>query len=313
MRLTDPSAPDRDESPKMLRLNGLRKRFGELTAVDGIDLEVRPGETLGLLGPNGAGKSTTIKLALGALTPDAGSVELAGLGAPTDPRVRRRLGYAPQDLAIYEELSADENLRFFARLQGLRGPELARAVDAAIDVAGLAERRRDPARGYSGGMKRRLNLACATVHGPTLLLLDEPTVGVDPHSRNHLFDAIEALAAGGTTVVYTTHYMEEAERLCDRVAIVDHGRLLACDTVAALLHAHGGRPVVEVELAETPPPGTSLPGPVVDGCLRFVVDEPEMALAELRAKGLSWRSLRVQRADLETVFLDLTGRSLRDA
>ncbi|MBI5851793.1 MAG: ABC transporter ATP-binding protein [Planctomycetes bacterium] len=297
----------------MLRLTGLRKTFGALVAVDGVDLEVAPGETLGLLGPNGAGKSTTIKLALGVLDPDAGSVELAGLGSPRDPDVRRRLGYAPQDLAIYEELSADENLRFFGRLQGLHGRDLSRAVDEALALAGLVDRRRDRTGTYSGGMKRRLNLACATLHAPALLLLDEPTAGVDPQSRNHLFESIEALAARGTTIVYTTHYMEEAERLCDRVAIVDHGRVLACDSVDSLLAAHGSQPVVEVELAELPPASAKLPGPIEDGRLRFGVDEPELALAELRAQGLRWRSLRVQRADLETVFLELTGRSLRDA
>ena len=297
----------------MLTIRGLRKSFGSLVAVDDLDLDVHRGEALGLLGPNGAGKSTTIRAALGALAPDAGSVELTGLGSPVEPRVRAHLGYAPQELAVYEELTADENLRFFGRLQNLRGSKLAAAVDRALELSGLGDRRRDRVGTYSGGMKRRLNIACATVHDPALLLLDEPTVGVDPQSRNHIFESIEALRAAGKTIVYTTHYMEEAERLCDRVAIIDHGRVLACDTVEALLAGHGARPIVSVELADAPSSHDDLPGEVVDGVLRFSVDEPEEALADLRTKGIRWRSLSVQRADLETVFLELTGRSLRDA
>ncbi|MFO1054576.1 MAG: ABC transporter ATP-binding protein [Planctomycetota bacterium] len=297
----------------MLVLRGIRKSFGSLVAVDSLDLDVERGEALGLLGPNGAGKSTTIRIALGALAPDSGSVELQGIGSPTDPAVRRHLGYAPQDLAVYEELTADENLSFFGRLQGLRGGRLREAVERALELAGLVDRRADRVGTFSGGMKRRLNIACATVHGPSLLLLDEPTVGVDPQSRNHIFESIEALKREGRTIVYTTHYMEEAERLCDRVAIVDHGRVLACDRVEALLSAHGARPSVEVELHESPTPGMRLPGEYVDGLLRFSVDEPEEALADLRSQGIRWRALRVQRADLESVFLELTGRSLRDA
>lgn len=297
----------------MLSLNRLRKSFGPIVAVDNLDLTVQRGETLGLLGPNGAGKSTTIKLALGIESPDSGSVDFAGLGAPSDPRVRKKLGYSPQDLAIYEELTARENLAFFGKLYGLRGKDLAIAADRGLEIAGLHDRQSDRVATFSGGMKRRLNIACATVHDPDLLMLDEPTVGVDPQSRNHIFEAIEALAGAGKTVIYTTHYMEEAERLCDRVAIVDSGRVLACDKVTTLLERHGSRPVVAVELSEPPPPGSDLPGEIDGDVLRLTTDDPEETLADLRQRGVRWRSIHVQRADLETVFLELTGRSLRDA
>jgi ABC-2 type transport system ATP-binding protein len=297
----------------MLQLTRLRKSFGAIVAVDDLDLTVERGETLGLLGPNGAGKSTTIKLALGIETPDSGTVDFAGLGAPSDPAVRRSLGYSPQDLAVYEELTARENLAFFGKLQGLRGAGLSSAVDRGLEIAGLHDRQSDRVAAFSGGMKRRLNIACATLHDPDLLLLDEPTVGVDPQSRNHIFAAIESLAAEGKTVIYTTHYMEEAERLCDRVAIVDSGRVLACDKVNTLLEQHGSRPVVAVELSAPPPRGSTLPGEIDGDVLRLTTDDPEETLADLRQRGVRWRSIHVQRADLETVFLELTGRRLRDA
>ncbi len=297
----------------MLTLRSLAKRYGKVVAIDDLDLEVEDGETFGLLGPNGAGKSTTIRCALGVTTPDAGMIDIAGRGAPTDPAVRARIGYAPQELAIYDEMTASENLRFFARLQGLRGARLRERVAWALAFAALDDRKHDRVAGYSGGMKRRLNLACAVVHDPDLLLLDEPTVGVDPQSRNHLFDTVERLAGEGKTIVYTTHYMEEAQRLCDRVAIIDHGRVLACDGVDALIAAHGGRAVVEAELDGEPEDAARLPGPVRDGVLRFESRDAADALDRLRAAGVPFRTLHVKQPDLESVFLDLTGRSLRDA
>jgi len=281
----------------MLSLRGLHKRFGNVIAVDGLSLEVRRGEILGLLGPNGAGKSTTIHMAVGLVTPDQGTVEVAGRGSPRQPGVRRLLGVAPQALAIYEALSPEENLRFFGRVQGLSGRALAERVDWALSFSALEDRRRDRAGGLSGGMKRRLNLAAALVHDPELLMLDEPTAGVDPQSRNAILDRVVELRTLGRTVVYTTHYMEEASRICDRVAIVDHGRVLALGTVADLISSHGGDPVLVVR----------------EGGVerRLPTRDPGGELARILAAG-AVEDFRVERADLEAVFLNLTGRRLRD-
>jgi ABC-2 type transport system ATP-binding protein len=284
----------------MIEVHDVRKSFNSHVAVDGLSFEVHSGETFGLLGPNGAGKTTTLHMIAGVLRPDSGTIHLDGSADPTRPEVRRRLGIAPQANALYENLSGEENVAFIARMYGLRGSGLGGAVDRALALVGLTDRRKDRAVGYSGGMKRRLNLACALVHDPPVLLLDEPTAGVDPQSRNHLLDSISELARQGRTVLYTTHYMEEAQKLCHRVGIVDHGKLLALDAVDNLVAKHGGRSVVEVE---------------VDGEAerrRFDSDDPLNDLTALAAKGTKVRSFRVDRPDLETVFLNLTGRRLRD-
>jgi ABC-2 type transport system ATP-binding protein len=218
-------------------------------------------------------------------------------GDPRDASLRARIGLAPQSLALYEHLSGRENLEFFARMFGLRGERLKQRVDAVLDVVQLSDRQRDHAGGYSGGMQRRLNLAAAIVHDPELVLLDEPTAGVDPQSRNALFENVLALKAGGRTIVYTTHYMEEVERLCDRVAIVDRGRVLAVDTVAGLLRSHGGTPVLVVER---------------DGSSeRIETVDPLAELNRIAAAG-PIAAFHVERPRLEQVFLHLTGRSLRD-
>jgi ABC-2 type transport system ATP-binding protein len=226
----------------MLILDNVRKRYGSIVAVDGLSLTVQRGEVLGLLGPNGAGKSTTVNLAVGLLAPDSGRVTIEGKGQPTNPQVRRALGIAPQALALYDLLSGEENLQFFADVYGLPSAQRAERVRWALEFVGLTDRRRDRVVTYSGGMKRRLNLAAALIHDPELILLDEPTVGVDPQSRRQIFDNILALKSLGRTIVYTTHYMEEAERLCDRVAIIDQGKLLALGSVQQLLDAHGVKP-----------------------------------------------------------------------
>ncbi|MFA6046929.1 MAG: ABC transporter ATP-binding protein, partial [Phycisphaerales bacterium] len=230
----------------MLRLSDLRKSFGPLVAVDGLSLDIHKGEVFGLLGPNGAGKSTTIGMCVGLLKPDSGSVTLDTLGAPSDPAVRRHVGVAPQSLALYDDMSGSENLRFFARMYSLSGHALRDRVAAVLDMVGLTPRAADLVRGYSGGMKRRLNLAVALLHEPPLLMLDEPTAGVDPQSRNSILDLVRDLAKAGKTILYTTHYMEEASRLCDRVGIIDKGRLLALGTVSSLVASHGGKSVVTV-------------------------------------------------------------------
>jgi ABC-2 type transport system ATP-binding protein len=280
-----------------LVLDAVCKRYGGLVAVDGLSLEVHGGEILGLLGPNGAGKTTTVGIATGLLAPDEGRVEIAGAGPPSSAEARRRLGVAPQSLALYDSLTGRENLEFFASIHGLDGRARSARVDAALDFVGLADRAGDRVSSYSGGMKRRLNLAAAVVHDPEVVLLDEPTVGVDPQSRSLVFENVLALRARGRAVVYATHYMEEAERICDRVAIVDHGRLLAQGTVADLVAASGGLGALVAETSS--------------GEVRVVTGDPLGELNQLAASG-PVRSFRVERPRLEDVFLRLTGRSLRD-
>ena len=281
----------------MVNLTDVRKSFGKIVAVDGLSLSVRKGEVFGLLGPNGAGKSTTVSLAVGLLTPDAGTVTIDGHGDPVNPDVRRNIGVAPQALSLYDLLTGEENLRFLGEVYGLGGATLDQRVKWCLDLAGLTDRKGDRTGGYSGGMKRRLNLAAAVLHDPELLLLDEPTVGVDPQSRNRIFDSIEQLHQQGRTIIYTTHYMEEAERLCDRIAIIDAGKLLALGTLTELLTAHGGAPTLIVrsngreQRLQTPNP-----------------------LAELNriAAQSSIDEFQMEQPTLEQVFLRLTGRSLRD-
>ncbi len=286
----------------MLELHGLRKRFGGHLALDGVSLRLEAGEVFGLLGPNGAGKSTLCAISVGLIEADEGMVQIGAHGSPRDPAVRRHIGFAPQSLAIYTELSGRENLEFFAAAYGLHGAALHERVAWALKFAGLEDRRDSLARTYSGGMARRLNLAAALVHDPQLVLLDEPTVGVDPQSRNALLENIEGLRDRGVTVLYTTHYMEEAERLCDRVAILDAGRLLALDTTAALLRTHAGPTRLCVEV----------PG---EGPRSIETKTPAETLAALTAElgpGRTPTQFHVERPSLERVFLNLTGRSLRD-
>ena len=296
----------------MIEVSNLCKSFGQITAVDGISFAIARGETFGLLGPNGAGKTTTLHMLVGALSADGGSMVIAGSNDPTAPAARRNIGFAPQQVSLYDELTGLENLRFFGKLYRLRGATLAERVDWALKFAGLSQRSHDRVKTYSGGMQRRLNLACAVLHQPDVLFLDEPTAGVDPQSRNRLFENIEKLRVAGTTIVYTTHYMEEAERLCDRVAIMDHGKLLAVDTVANLIAEHGGDSLVTAELERPPDDATSLPGTLEGSALRFQSTTPLVEIGRLSDRGLRFRTLHVDQPDLETVFLNLTGRSLRD-
>jgi ABC-2 type transport system ATP-binding protein len=268
------------------------------------------------LGPNGAGKTTVISLLVGLLKPDSGSVLIgnsscAEMGDPTLTAARRLLGVAPQALSIYETMSAQENLDFFGRLYGLSGKKLRDRVNWCLDFAQLQDRAKSYAGTFSGGMKRRLNIAVALIHEPAILLLDEPTVGVDPQSRNHIFESIESLRERGMTILYTTHYMEEAERLCDRVAIVDHGKLLALNSVPHLIDQHGGASMVTGELAEFPQ-GIDLPGELTGKSIRFASNAPLQDVAALSAQGVAFQTLNIARPNLENVFLTLTGRSLRD-
>ena len=273
----------------MLELKNLTKRYGERVAVDRLSLCVKRGERFGLLGPNGAGKTTAISMLVGALKPDSGEILFLGepLCGESDP-LKRKIGYVPQELALYDDLSAAENLRFFGAIYSLSGAKLTERVDAALEVAGLQDRAKSKVRTFSGGMKRRLNLAAALLHEPELLVLDEPTVGVDPQSRNAIFEALEKLAQSGLTLLYTTHYMEEVERLCNRIAIMDQGQIVAEGTQA--------------ELSELLPQTTKR---------AVMLEADEATLALLASHGLTWREAS-ERGGLESVFLHLTGRSLRD-
>jgi ABC-2 type transport system ATP-binding protein len=293
-------ADDRYTRGRVLELDGLRKTYAGTVAIDGLSLRLEPGEVFGLLGPNGAGKTTLVSLAVGLLEPDAGSVSIAGLGSPTRPEVRKQIGLAPQSLAIYDNLSARENLDFFAAMQGLDAATRARRVSEALAFVGLAERGDQRPKHFSGGMSRRLNLAAALVHEPALLLLDEPTVGVDPQSRNLLLDNVAALRERGRTILYTTHAMDDAARLCDRVGILDHGKLLAVDTVAGLLAKHAGPPRLIVEFEGEP------------AIEQRVEDAYASLQALVEARGKSPLRFRVEQPTLEQVFLELTGRALRD-
>ena len=235
----------------MLEVHAVEKAYGPRKAVDGVSLTLRPGEILGLLGPNGAGKTTTVAMIMGLIAPDAGEVRIHGraLQGDADP-LKAQLGLVPQDLALYEDSSARENLALFGALYGLSGQALAEATERVLGVVGLRDRAQEPVSAFSGGMKRRLNLAVALLHDPALLILDEPTVGVDPQSRAAIFEALEALRASGKALLYTTHYMEEAERLCDRIVIMDHGRVLAEDTVKGLLRRLPATGILLMDLEE---------------------------------------------------------------
>jgi ABC-2 type transport system ATP-binding protein len=310
----------------MLVATGLRKRFGARVAVDGVSLRVDPGEIYGLLGPNGAGKTTTILLVCGVLPRDGGRVLVDGRDLDSGPAARARIGLAPQWLGLYPDLTGRENLEFWGRMYGLEGPALASAVDAALFGVGLIDRARDLVATYSGGMMRRLNLASALLHRPPLLVLDEPTVGVDPQSRNAIFEHVAKLRAEGTAILYTTHYMEEAERLCDRIGIIDGGRLQAEGTRRELLACLGEDACVEVTLGGSDDAvraaavAASLAGVAsvapLGGGIRVVAKDATAVLPPLLeallGTGLRPSRIELREPDLEAVFLRLTGRALRD-
>jgi ABC-2 type transport system ATP-binding protein len=313
------------ETEPVLSCSDLRKRFKERLAVDGVGFQVGPGETYGLLGPNGAGKTTTISMICGLLRRDGGEVTVAGVSLDRDPeKVKAAIGYVPQDVALYLDLSGLENLRFWGRLYGLGGRDLAERVEATLEVVGLTERAGDKVADYSGGMQRRLNIAAGLLHRPRLLVLDEPTVGVDPQSRNAILANVEALGGQGIAVLYTTHYMEEAERLCDRVGIIDQGRLIAEGTRRELVARVGERDRIELaatgDLAALAAAAATLDGVdeagVVAGGVHLVAKDgrrllPPLLEAAERA-GAEVTSVELAEPDLEAVFLHLTGKALRD-
>jgi ABC-2 type transport system ATP-binding protein len=307
----------------LLEVRDLHKRYGATTALHGVSFEVYDGEMFGLLGPNGAGKTTTLSIVSCLLDATSGAVVLDGNRVRlADREVRRLIGIVPQELAVYGELTARENLRFFGELYGVRGAELKRRVQRILAAIGLEDRADDRAATFSGGMKRRLNLGAALVHEPRLLLLDEPTTGVDPQSRHHIFEEVRRLNAAGLTVVYTSHYMEEVQALCPRIGIIDHGRLVACDTLANLLkQLHG---LIRLRLTHTPPLLRERLKELQDCQLR---DRDEQTLevecgdikatlvrlvAALNETQAELLGLETEEPNLERVFLHLTGRALRD-
>jgi ABC-2 type transport system ATP-binding protein len=303
-----------------LEVADLRKSFGSTHALNGLTLEVQQGELFGLLGPNGAGKTTLLSIVAELLHPDSGSILF--LDKPMRRERRHLFGIVPQDLAIYNELTARENMRFFGQIYGMGGPALERDIDEILEKIGLRDHADDRAGTFSGGMKRRLNLGASLVHKPRLLLLDEPTAGVDPQSRNHIFEEVRRLNAAGMTIVYTSHYMEEVQALCTRVGILDHGVLIACDTLANLLRQLPG--VIRLRLANH---ATSLnkklselPGarlvkwelPTVELECADVKTVLLDVVATLNDEQVHLTSLETEEPNLERVFLHLTGRGLRD-
>jgi len=307
----------------MLDIRDVRKSFGATQALRGITLAVPSGEIFGLLGPNGAGKTTLLSIVAGLLQADSGSVHISGRPlTPNDRDLRRHIGIVPQELALYGELTAAENLRFFGRLYGLGGDELERRVVRILAALGLEDRAHQRVAAFSGGMQRRLNLGAGLVHEPRLLLLDEPSAGVDPQSRNLLFEEVRRLHKEGMTIIYTSHYMEEVQALCSRIGIIDDGRLIACDTLDNLLGRLPGRIVARVS---APPDGfqaraAQLPGiervrmdaGMLEATCRDVAPAALRLLELAKEHGIDLHIVDMERPNLERVFLHLTGRGLRD-
>ena len=307
----------------LLRIVDLHKRYGQITALDGVSFEVQAGELFGLLGPNGAGKTTLLSIVSCLLEPTAGEAFILGQKVSTrDRELRRSIGIVPQELAVYGELNARENLTFFGSLYGLSGSRLVDRVEHVLAAVGLSDRAADRVERFSGGMKRRLNLGVALIHEPRLLLLDEATAGVDPQSRNHIFEEVRRLAATGVGIVYTSHYIEEVQALCSRVGIIDHGQLIACDDLDAMLRKINGvirfrvpqaTPVLEERVRQIPDAHLNgQAGEAMELECRDVKSALMRLIAVLNELHIELVSLETIEPNLERVFLHLTGRALRD-
>jgi len=305
----------------MIEVRELAKSFGDVQALAGVDFTVNEGEIFGFLGPNGAGKTTTISIIAGLLNADSGTVRIAGLDIRKEGRrVRGMLGVVPQDIALYEELTGRENLHFWGSLYGLSGKNLRAEAERVLELVGLTDRADDAVREYSGGMKRRLNLSAGLIHNPKVILLDEPTLGIDPQARLNILDIIRGGVSGGMTVIYTTHYLEEAEKLCDRIAIIDHGRILAQGTLGELVKLAGEGNTVTVTGAFTREQVSPLLRGITvehleNNSLRMVIPgqaELSGALGRLFSAGISIGEVSIKEPGLEGVFIKLTGRELRD-
>lgn len=310
---------------KAIEVKDLRKSFGNLLAVQGVDLVAHQGEILSLLGPNGAGKSTTISMLSGLLSPDAGDAYIVGYSITQEPQAaKKKLGVVPQEIALYPDLSARENLLFWGKMYDLRGSDLKQRVDEVLEIIGLTDRQKDLVGKYSGGMKRRVNIAAALLHNPEVIIMDEPTVGIDPQSRRHILDNIKALNRQGMTVLYTTHYMEEAAELSDHIAIMDQGKIIAYGTNDELIKLIGEQTRIDLtfntEVAHILPTWKAIEGvstvDATDGKVTMLVDDSNRVLPRLievaASGGVRILSVDIQEPNLEAVFLHLTGRALRD-
>ncbi|MDG3073802.1 ABC transporter ATP-binding protein [Bacillus halotolerans] len=306
-------------------IENLKKQYTNKTAVDGISFEVKESEVLGLLGPNGAGKSTTIHILSGVLSATSGNVTILGHNVKNSAKkMKKGIGIVPQDIAIYEDISAEQNVRFFASLYSLKGKELKARVKEALELVQLYDRKDDKPKTFSGGMKRRLNIACAIAHQPKLIIMDEPTVGIDPQSRNHILESIKLLKEKGASIIYSTHYMEEAEAIADRIMIMNEGKIIANGTKDELYKKVNKEMTYSFQLANADKLNKNILMDIV-GVIKVHSREDELKvtvrksqdllseiIAELSVQGCSILHMGSQEASLETVFLELTGRNLRD-
>jgi ABC-2 type transport system ATP-binding protein len=309
-----------------IQIQNLTKSFNHIQAVRGINLSIRQGEIFSLLGPNGAGKSTTISMVSGLLTPDSGDALIFGKSIRKETvQAQKQVGVVPQEIAIYTDLSARQNLMFWGRMAGLSGKLLSRRVDEVLELVELTDRQRGDSGKFSGGMKRRLNIAIALLHQPALLILDEPTVGIDPQSRRKILDSVKVLRDQGTTILYTTHYMEEAQELSDRIAIMDEGKIIACGTQAELVQRVGEQDHIVLKVTEAKESDLVRMGKSLNGSILTLKDEQTievlahkgwevlpMLFTACNQSGVKVTAVEIQEANLEMVFLQLTGKALRD-
>jgi ABC-2 type transport system ATP-binding protein len=312
----------------ILSVRELGKSFGKLEAVKGVSFSVEKGESFSLLGPNGAGKSTTINMITGLYPPTSGSIQITGVDVIKNPKqAQKSIGVVPQEIALYETLSARENLKFWGRMYDLSGNALEKAVDEVLEIIGLTDRAKDKINTFSGGMKRRVNIGAAILHKPDVLIMDEPTVGIDPQSRNHILNTVKSLNQNGMTIIYTSHYMEEVEFLCERIGIIDHGELIACGTLRELRETIGDRSRIIISLDKERSNHLEVIGLleglavekdilIKDKLLTVFHKEPQAILSDLiqlvTKDGTKITSVEIVEPNLESVFLHLTGRSLRD-
>lgn len=310
----------------IVKIDNVTKKYGNVTAVDSLSLSISQGEIFGLLGPNGAGKSTMINMITSLITTDSGDIYIKDVNTKKQPiKTKMSIGIVPQDIAIYEDLKSIENVKFFAGLYGLRGKELTKAAEEALEFTGLSDRANDYPKNFSGGMKRRLNIACAIAHKPEIIIMDEPTVGIDPQSRKHILQSVKELNHRGCTVIYTSHYMEEVEEICTRIAIMDFGKVIALGTKSELKNLVNHRNVVWVTVKDnidsiTEDDLKTIPGVTnvkfaENTCKIYSMHESEnleSIISFFNSKGLKITSIENKIPDLETVFLSLTGRKLRD-
>ncbi|MBW9157055.1 ABC transporter ATP-binding protein [Clostridium tagluense] len=310
---------------KIVKIEGLTKKFKDVIAVDNVSLSIEEGEIYGLLGPNGAGKSTIINILCGLLTMDKGKIEILGKGIESSSTyIKQNIGVVPQEIAIYEDLTAYENVKFFASLYGLKGSELKEKVEEALEFVGLLDKKKQYPKSFSGGMKRRLNIACSIAHRPKLIIMDEPTVGIDPQSRNHILQSVKKLNLLGCTIIYTTHYMEEVEAICRNIAIMDHGKVIAQGTVEELKSIVTDVNYVEITVEDIEVLNIeqlkAIPGvvqiEVQDEKIKIEskkdVTNLDKIILYFTSNNISIKNIESKNPDLESVFLTLTGRKLRD-